>query len=106
MQSLEQKPVVAQEQDVILKIFLSGGHQHTLAVKSDTPLLRSLLGAILGRVQNPGNRTLFQIPVEAGRAALCFSSDDLVAVITEPPVYVRPNEDEPSGESVTSAQPD
>lgn len=81
-----------QGQDILVKILLNGGHQQTLVLKSDTPLLKSLLGTVLTRVKEPGNRTLFQIPIEAGRAALAFSSEDLVAVITEPPVYVRPNE--------------
>jgi hypothetical protein len=83
------------EQDVNVKIMLAGGYQYSLALKSDTPLLKSLLGCILSRVQNQGNRTLFQIPVEAGRAAVCFCSDELVAVLTDPPVYIRPN-DEPA----------
>ncbi len=82
-------------QDVTVKILLMGGHQYTLALKSDTPLLRSLLGSIMDRVRNQQNRTLFQIPVEANRAAVCFCSDELVAVVTEPPVFIRPNEDEP-----------
>jgi hypothetical protein len=81
-------------QDVTVKVLLAGGHQYTLALKSDTPLLRSLLGSIMSRVQNQGNRTLFQIPVEANRAAVCFCSDELVAVVTEPPVFIRPNEPE------------
>ncbi|ERN42403.1 hypothetical protein KR51_00009260 [Rubidibacter lacunae KORDI 51-2] len=82
-------------QDIVVKVILRGGYKETLALKSDTPLLRSLLGAVLERAQNTGRRSLFQIPVEAGRASLCFSSDDLVGVITEPPVYVRPNEQAP-----------
>jgi hypothetical protein len=39
-------------QDVTVKVLLMGGHQYTLALKSDTPLLRSLLGSIMSRVQN------------------------------------------------------
>jgi hypothetical protein len=35
-------------QDMTVKM---GGHQYTLALKSDTPLLRSLLGSIMSRVQ-------------------------------------------------------
>ncbi|MEI6428201.1 MAG: hypothetical protein WCO45_07395 [Pseudanabaena sp. ELA607] len=84
------------QQDVVVKIQLSGGHTHVLAMKTDTPLLRSLLGTVLAKVQGNDNRTLFQIPIEAGRAAICFSSADLVAVITEPPVYIRPNEENES----------
>lgn len=85
-----------QSQEVSVKVLLAGGHQFTLALKSDTPLLRSLLGSIMSRVQNQGNRTLFQIPVEANRASVCFASDELVAVVTEPPVFIRPNDDEPA----------
>lgn len=85
-------PTVTSSQDVMVKVILRGGHQETLALKSDTPLLKSLLGTVLGRVKEPGNRTLFQIPIEAGQAAIAFSSEDLVAVITEPPVYVRPDD--------------
>jgi len=81
-------------QDIVVKVLLQGGHKETLALKSDTPLLKSLLGAVLERAQNTGRRSLFQIPVQAGQGSLCFSSDDIVGVITEPPVYVRPNENQ------------
>jgi hypothetical protein len=84
--------ITGKEQDIIVKILLSGGHEYTLVLKSDAPLLKSLLGTILSKVQNLGSRTLYQIPMEAGRVGLCFSSDELVAVTTEPPVFVSPNE--------------
>jgi len=90
--SLNNPEIGNKEQEVIVKLLLNGGHQYTLVLKSDSPLLRSLLGTILGKVQNLGNRTLYQIPMEAGRVGLCFSSDELVAVTTEPPVFVSPNE--------------
>ncbi|BAZ48518.1 prolyl 4-hydroxylase alpha subunit [Nostoc sp. NIES-4103] len=89
--------------EVIVKLLLSGGHQYTLILKSDAPLLRSLLGTILSRVQGTGSRTLFQIPLEAGRVSICFSSDDLVAVTTEPPVFVRPNDDQLQTEEVSAS---
>lgn len=85
---------VSDTQNVSVKILLSGGHQEILTLKSDTPLLKNLLGTILGRVKAPKNRTLFQIPLGEGRSAIAFSSEDLVAVITDPPVYVRPEESE------------
>lgn len=84
-----------EQAEVIVKLQLSGGYQYTLVLKSDAPLLRNLLGTILSRVQGTESRTLFQIPMEAGRVALCFSSENLVSVITEPPVYVRPSDDQP-----------
>lgn len=88
---------IQNEQDVSVKILLTGGHQYSLALRSDTPLLKSLLAVVLARVQNQGTRTLFQIPVEAGRAAVCFCSDELVGVVTEPPIYIRPNEEADHG---------
>jgi hypothetical protein len=34
------------EQDVNVKVMLAGGHHYSLALKSDTPLLKSLLGSV------------------------------------------------------------
>jgi hypothetical protein len=50
----------------------------------------------------PGYRTslaqetlyLFQIPLEEGRASLCFPSDELIGLVTEPPVFWQQTEPE------------
>lgn len=77
-------------QDVKVKLLLTGGHQYTLYLKPDAPLLHSLMSAIASRSQPETIFScLFQIPLEEGRAALCFPSEDLVGLITEPPVYVQ-----------------
>lgn len=76
--------------DVRVKLLLTGGHQYTLYLKPDAPLLHSLMNAIASRSgQQAFFSCLFQIPIEEGRAALCFPSEDLVGLVTEPPVFVR-----------------
>ncbi|MEZ2320796.1 MAG: 2OG-Fe(II) oxygenase [Microcoleus sp.] len=76
-------------QDVKVKILLAGGHQCTITLKSDAPLLHNLVKTLVDRTQqNPGFPTLFQIPIDEGRAALCFPSEHLVGLVTEPPIYL------------------
>lgn len=76
-------------QDVKVKILLTGGHQCTVTLKSDTPLLHSLVKTLVDRTQqNPGFSTLFQIPIDEGRSALCFPGEHLVGLVTEPPIYL------------------
>lgn len=85
-------PQPSNVQDVRVTILLMGGHQYTLYLKSDSPLLHSLMKAIADRVhtQAADFPYLFQIPVEEGRAVVCFPSDRIVALQTEPPVYWQP----------------
>lgn len=76
-------------QDVKVKILLTGGHQCTVTLKSDTPLLHSLVKTLVDRAQQtPGFSTLFQIPIDEGRSALCFPGEHLVGLVTEPPIYL------------------
>ncbi|MDQ2099480.1 MAG: 2OG-Fe(II) oxygenase [Tychonema bourrellyi B0820] len=76
-------------QDVKVKILLTGGHQCTVTLKSDTPLLHSLVKTLVDRTQqNPGFSTLFQIPIDEGRSALYFPGEHLVGLVTEPPIYL------------------
>lgn len=76
-------------QEVKVKLLLTGGHQYTLYLKSDDPLLHSLVTALVVRSQKPETpfSYLFQIPIEEGRAALSFPSEHLIGLVTEPPVY-------------------
>jgi Rps23 Pro-64 3,4-dihydroxylase Tpa1-like proline 4-hydroxylase len=79
-----------QTQDVKVKILLTGGHQCTVTLKSDTPLLHSLVKTLVDRPnQTPGFSTLFQIPIDEGRSALCFPGEHLVGLVTEPPLYLQ-----------------
>lgn len=87
-------PQPANSQDVKVKLLLTGGHQYTLYLKPDSPLLQSLIAAIVARAykQETAFSYLFQIPIEEGRAALSFSSEHLIALVTEPPVYWQQTE--------------
>jgi SM-20-related protein len=77
-------------QDVKVKILLTGGHQCTIALKSDTPLLHRLVKTLVDRTnQTAGFSTLFQIPIDDGRSALCFPGEHLVGLVTEPPIYLQ-----------------
>ncbi|MEG4590096.1 2OG-Fe(II) oxygenase [Microcoleus sp. MOSTC5] len=77
-------------QDVKVKILLTGGHQCTVTLKSDTPLLHSLVKTLVDRTQQtPGFSTLFQIPIDEGRSALSFPGEHLVGLVTEPPIYLQ-----------------
>ena len=79
-----------QPQDVKVKILLTGGHQCTITLKSDTPLLHNLVKTLVDRTQQtPGFSTLFQIPIDSGRSALCFPGEHLVGLVTEPPIYLQ-----------------
>ncbi|MEG4212709.1 2OG-Fe(II) oxygenase [Microcoleus sp. S13_B4] len=77
-------------QDVKVKILLTGGHQCTVILKSDTPLLHSLIKTLVDRTQQTlGFSTLFQIPIDDGRSALSFPGEHLVGLVTEPPIYLQ-----------------
>ncbi|MEG4800656.1 2OG-Fe(II) oxygenase [Microcoleus sp. ARI1-B5] len=79
-----------QPQDVKVKILLIGGHQCTVILKSDTPLLHSLVKTLVDRTQpTPGFSTLFQIPIDDGRSSLSFPAEHLIGLVTEPPIYLQ-----------------
>ncbi|MEG5066683.1 2OG-Fe(II) oxygenase [Microcoleus sp. B3-A4] len=77
-------------QDVKVKILLTGGHQCTLTLKSDTPLLHSLIKTLVDRTQQTLSFSpLFQIPIDDGRSTLFFPGEHLVGLVTEPPIYLQ-----------------
>ncbi|WP_293330350.1 2OG-Fe(II) oxygenase [Microcoleus sp. CAWBG58] len=77
-------------QDVKVKILLTGGHQCTITLKSDTPLLHSLVKALVDRQQQTvGFASLFQIPIDDGRSSLSFPAEHLVGLVTEPPIFLQ-----------------
>jgi predicted 2-oxoglutarate/Fe(II)-dependent dioxygenase YbiX len=72
---------------VRVDILLAGGHRQALELEADSPLLQGLLDALVARVAAaPGRAVVFQIPIEEGRSALTFTSDQLVGLTTMPPV--------------------
>ena len=81
---------MAEARLVQVDVSLAGGHRQRLHLESDSEILRALLEALAARLA-PGPRrvVLFQIPLEDGRSALTFTSDQLVALTTTPPALVH-----------------
>ncbi|HSS69964.1 MAG TPA: 2OG-Fe(II) oxygenase [Casimicrobiaceae bacterium] len=76
--------------EIKLKLLLAGGQSAALVLSPEHPLLAQLLGAIADRSSGAGgNRALFQIPMEGGRASLTFAADQLVGVVTDPAVMIQ-----------------
>jgi hypothetical protein len=71
---------------VRVDVLLAGGHRQRLELASDSAVLQALLDAMAGRLVPGARRVLFQIPLNEGRSALTFASDQLIALTTEPPV--------------------
>lgn len=79
-----------QAKEIKVKLLLSGGHEYTIFLKSDSPLLQLLIKALLSRAQKKADASSFlQIPIEEGRSCLSFSSDDLIGIVTNPPIYLQ-----------------
>ncbi len=80
-----------ESKDVKVQLLLAGGYQYTVYLKSDAPVLHSLLATIVARAYNQESaaHSLFQVPINEGHSALCFSSDRLVGLVTEPPIWVQ-----------------
>lgn len=75
--------------EVLVEILLNGGFRYQIKVKSDNPLLRSLIAAFLARTQGKQDSFLFQIPIDNNKSSLCFTSDHLVGLVTQPPILLR-----------------
>ncbi len=80
-----------------MTLLLTGGHQYTLSLSSDAPLLQDLLTTIAERTHSHssslGSPHLFQIPIDEGTAALCFPSEHLVGLMTKPPLFISQPEE-------------
>ncbi|MGF1939022.1 MAG: 2OG-Fe(II) oxygenase [Nostoc sp. ChiQUE02] len=83
-----------ESKDVKVQLLLTGGHKYTLYLKSDAPVLNSLLTTIVARAykQESDLQNLFQIPINEGRSVLSFPSEHLIGVVTEPPIFVQQSE--------------
>lgn len=91
--------------EVKVKLLLTGGHDYTIYLAADAPLLLNLVKALFLRTQpTPGASTLFQIPIQEGRSSLCFPSENLIGIVTEPPIYVQPQEATPPEEVTKKTQ--
>ncbi|MDZ8033814.1 2OG-Fe(II) oxygenase [Nostoc sp. DedSLP04] len=83
-----------ESKDIKVQLLLTGGHQYTVYLKSDAPILHSLLTTVVARAykQESELQNLFQIPINEGRSVLCFPSEHLIGVVTEPPIFVQQSE--------------
>ncbi|BBD59648.1 prolyl 4-hydroxylase alpha subunit [Nostoc sp. HK-01] len=79
---------------VKVQLLLAGGHQYTVYLNPDDPVLHSLLTTIVARAykQESASHCLFQIPIYEGHSALSFASENLVGLVTEPPLWIQQTE--------------
>jgi Rps23 Pro-64 3,4-dihydroxylase Tpa1-like proline 4-hydroxylase len=75
-------------EEIKVTILLTGGHDYTVSLPADAPLLRQLFEVLVDQTGN-GSKILFQVPVSKGRGMLCFPGDRLVGVVTEPSVIIQ-----------------
>jgi SM-20-related protein len=73
---------------VKISLMLSGGHQHDVVVPQDSPLLRQLFSVLIAQTRAPNPPMLMQVPLPSG-GALAFSSENLVGLVTDPPIYAE-----------------
>lgn len=87
LEKLESKKVKVQ-------LLLTGGHEYTVDLNANAPLLQALLTSVAARAckQEPSYHGLFQIPINQGKSVLCFPSENLVGIITKPPMLIQQTE--------------
>jgi SM-20-related protein len=82
-----------QSQTIKVQLLLAGGHHYTVYLRSDEPLMTTLVNAIAHQAQgSSANAVVLQIPIEQGHASLCFPSRNLIGLITEPPLILQPHD--------------
>jgi Rps23 Pro-64 3,4-dihydroxylase Tpa1-like proline 4-hydroxylase len=87
---LMNSPPIVALQDVHVTLYLDGGHQETVVLRSDAVLLRQLLGVVMEANAQQRAKRFFQVPIRDGKGILSFTGDRLAAVVTEPPVFIQP----------------
>jgi Rps23 Pro-64 3,4-dihydroxylase Tpa1-like proline 4-hydroxylase len=77
--------------EIKVKLLLAGGQSAALVVPPEHPLLVQLLATVAAAngMAAEGHSSVFQIPMEGGRASLAFAAHQLVGVITDPAVVVH-----------------
>jgi len=77
--------------EIKVKLMLAGGHSAMSVVPPEHALLAQLLAAVASPPSSAAERqpTIFQIPVDGGRASLAFASHQLIGVLTDPAVLVE-----------------
>src|SRR5580658_51447 len=79
--------MVQRDSEATVTLLLTGGHTHTLQLKTQDPILQALLVTV-GEKGQPGARPPhpFNIHIDGGRRSVFFSSLDLVGLLTDPPL--------------------
>lgn len=93
-------------QKVKVNILLKGGHNYTIWLNTNSPLLHSLLAVTRGESQQQPNSSSqwFHIPLENGQSALSFPQSSLVGVLTEPPLLLQNfNSNEQQGTNILAS---
>jgi len=78
--------------EIKVRLLLAGGQSVSLVVAPEHPVLAQLLAAVAGEnagSSTPAHPSVFQIPMEGGRASLAFPAKQLVGVITDPAVLIH-----------------
>jgi Rps23 Pro-64 3,4-dihydroxylase Tpa1-like proline 4-hydroxylase len=75
--------------EIKVKLLLAGGQSAKLVLVPDHPLLARLLQTVADGAAAGNDASVFQIPIEGGRASLTFPARRLVGVITDPAVMLR-----------------
>jgi SM-20-related protein len=100
---MTQTPQTPQTPPVVdVTVLLTGGHQFTVPMPSDAPLLHKLFQVVLDP-SGDRQREAFQLPIHKGHAALCFRGDQLVGLVTDPPIVIQ-SPTEPETPPVTAIQ--
>ena len=84
--------------EIKVKLLLAGGQAAGLVLPPEHPLLAQLLATVAASngVMAETHPSVFQIPIEGGRASLAFAAHQLVAVITDPAVVVQDDAPKPT----------
>ena len=91
--------------EIKIKLLLAGGQSASLVVPPEHPVLAQLLAVVAGidGGSHAPHPSVFQIPMEGGRASLAFAAHQLVGVITDPAVLIH--SDAPSDADVAVRVP-
>ncbi|NJL21524.1 MAG: proline hydroxylase [Leptolyngbyaceae cyanobacterium SM1_3_5] len=79
--------------DIAVTVLLDGGHEHTIVLPPDAPLLQQLFELVIDRSPNRPPQVI-QLPIQNGQAMLCFPGDRLVGLVTNPPIVIQPPPDQ------------
>lgn len=102
------------KQDVIVTLLLAEGHEYKVCLRQNAPSLKQLFAVLMEPVEKR-HRRLFQLPVQATdsiqdkhgspAAALCFTGDRLIGLITDPPIYIQHSNQQIEAQSESDQSP-